>query len=125
MGAIVGALVAPVAGPRNASAQQANVPVVGVLGGAGNDADGQARLRLFNQALQSLGRFDGRNVQLDVRLVGNDPVRIRANAAELVRANPAMILAIGTPVLVALRELTRSIPIVFAIVSIRSTRICR
>jgi len=35
----------------------------------------------------------------------------------LVRANPAMILAIGTPVLVALRELTRSIPIVFANVS--------
>jgi putative ABC transport system substrate-binding protein len=88
-----------------------------VLGGAGNDADGQARLRLFNQALQSLGRLDGRNVQLDVRLVGNDPVRIRANAAELVRANPAMILAIGTPVLVALRELTRTIPIVFANVS--------
>jgi putative ABC transport system substrate-binding protein len=117
IGAIVGAAVAPVVGLRRAGAQQTNVPVVGVLGGAGNDADGQARLRLFNQALQSLGRFDGRNVQLDVRLVGNDPVRIRANAAELVRANPAMILAIGTPVLVALRELTRSIPIVFANVS--------
>jgi putative ABC transport system substrate-binding protein len=117
IGAIVGAAVAPVVGLRRAGAQQTNVPVVGVLGGAGNDADGQARLRLFNQALQSLGRIDGRNVQLDVRLVGNDPVRIRANAAELVRANPAMILAIGTPVLVALRELTRSIPIVFANVS--------
>src|SRR4029079_7467712 len=105
-----GALVAPVAGPRNASAQQANVPVVGVLGGAGNDADGQARLRLFNQALQSLGRIAGRKLHLDVRLLVNDPVLTRAIAADLVRPSPAMILVIGTPLLVALRELTRTIP---------------
>jgi putative ABC transport system substrate-binding protein len=91
--------------------------VVAVLGGAGNDADGQARVRLFIQALQSLGRLDGRNVRLDVRLIGDDLVRMRANATEVVQAKPAIILAIGTPVLVALRELTRTIPIVFANVS--------
>jgi putative tryptophan/tyrosine transport system substrate-binding protein len=91
--------------------------VVIVLGGAGNDADGQLRVRLFTQALQSLGWFDGRNVRLDVRLFGNDLVKIRATATELANAKPAMILAIGTPVLVALREATRTVPIVFANVS--------
>jgi len=64
-----------------------------------------------------LSRIDGRNIRLDVRLMGDDLARVRANAAELVKSNPKMILAIGTPALVALREQTRTIPIVFGNVS--------
>jgi hypothetical protein len=67
----------PVAG----RAQVPALPIIAVLGGAGNDADGQARVRAFSQALQSFGRIDGRNVTLDVRLMGDDLVRIRAAAA--------------------------------------------
>lgn len=107
---------AAVVGPRGVWGQQ-DKPLVAVLGGAGNDADGNARVNAFKQTLQSLGRVDGRNVRFDVRLVGADLVRIRAISAEFVNAQPAAILAIGTPVLVALREATRTIPIVFANVS--------
>src|SRR5262249_32264329 len=67
--------------------------------------------------LQDLGRIEGRNIRLDIRLAGDDLGRIRAHAAELAHISPAAILAIGTPVLVALREVTRTIPIVFANVS--------
>jgi ABC-type uncharacterized transport system substrate-binding protein len=103
--------------PLRASAQQPPTPVIAVLGGAGNDPDGQARVKGLREGLRSLGRIDGQNIRLDVRLVGDDLALIRSNAAELVRSNPAVIVAIGTPVLVALREVTRTIPIVFANVS--------
>jgi putative ABC transport system substrate-binding protein len=90
------------------------MPVIAVLGGAPDNAEGQARVKAFTETLQTLGRVEGRNVRIDVRLVGDDLARIRAHAAELARTGPAVILAIGAPVVVALREATRTIPIVFA-----------
>src|SRR5262249_40999611 len=88
-----------------------------VLGGAPDNAEGRSRVTAYREALQRLGRVDGHNVRLDVRLFGDDLVKIRANAAELAALGPAMILAIGTPALEALREATRTIPIVFGNVS--------
>ena len=112
----VGTMAASLFGLRHSDAQP-DLPLIAVLGGAGNDAEGQLRIKFFKQGLESVGRIEGRNVRLDVRLVGDDLVRIRANAAELVQAKPAVILGIGTPVLVALREVTRAVPLVFANVS--------
>ena len=86
------------------------MPVVGILGSAPNNPEGQSRVTIFREALQSLGRIDGRNVRLDVRLMGDDLARIRSNAAELALSNPAMILAVGTPALVALRDPERMLP---------------
>jgi putative ABC transport system substrate-binding protein len=106
--------VATAAWPVVARAQQPALPVVAVLGGATDNAEGQARLKAFSQTLQGLGRIEGRNVQLDIRLLGDDLIRIRSHAAELARSRPSVIVAIGAPVLVAVREATRTIPIVFA-----------
>ena len=103
--------------PLPARAQQAAIPVIGVLGGAPNNEEGQSRIKVYRDALQDLGRIDGRNIRLDVRLMGGDLARVRANAAELAQSNPSMILAVGAPALVALRESTRTIPIVFGNVS--------
>src|SRR5262245_42885542 len=103
--------------PLAARAQQQPMPIIAVLGGALNNAEGQARIKAFTETLQDLGRIEGRNIRLDIRLAGDDLGRIRAHAAELAHISPAAILAIGTPVLVALREVTRTIPIVFANVS--------
>jgi putative ABC transport system substrate-binding protein len=108
---------AVVAWPLAARAQQQAMPIIAVLGGALNNAEGQARIKAFTETLQDLGRVEGRNIRLDIRLAGDDLGRIRAHAAELAHISPAAILAIGTPVLVALREVTRTIPIVFANVS--------
>jgi putative ABC transport system substrate-binding protein len=83
---------------------------------AANDAEGQARLALFRQALQDLGWSEGRNVQIDIRW-GEDKVDLeRKGAAELVALAPDVILASGTMSVMALQALSNKLPIVFAAV---------
>jgi putative ABC transport system substrate-binding protein len=65
------------------------------------------------QALANLGWADGRNVRMDFRWPGADINRIRALGQELVRLQPDIILATGTPATAALQRETRTIPIIF------------
>ena len=67
----------------------------------------------FQQGLAKLGWTDGRNIQIDYRWGDADIERIRALAAELVALHPDVLFVGGTPALAALRQATRSIPIVF------------
>jgi putative ABC transport system substrate-binding protein len=71
----------------------------------------------FTQALAGLGWADPRNVRMDLRWGGNDINRMRALAQELVDVQPDIILAVSTPVTVALGRETRTVPIVFASVA--------
>ena len=73
-------------------------------------------LSAFIQALADLGWTEGRNARMDVRYAGDDIDRTRVYAQELVSLQPDIILAASTPVTVALRRETRTIPIVFAAV---------
>ena len=103
--------------PLAARAQQ-NVRHVGVLMGfAEDDAVWQNYLATFRQRLQDFGWTDGRNIRFDYRFTGETSERIRAAAAEMVALAPDVILASTNPVVSALQELTRSIPIVFTWVS--------
>src|SRR5262245_66498796 len=77
--------------PLAARAQQKAMPIIAVLGGALNNAEGQARIKAFTETLQDLGRIEGRNIRLDIRLAGDDLGRIRAHAAELAHISPAGI----------------------------------
>ena len=54
---------------------------------------------------------------MDVRFTAGNADRARIYAAELIKSAPDVILANTTPVTVALHRETRTIPIVFAIVS--------
>jgi putative ABC transport system substrate-binding protein len=101
--------------PLAARAQQGDrVRRIGVLnGGEENDPEGKRRHSVSVQALADLGWTDGRNVQIDLRWGGADINQIRALAQELVGLQPDIILASGTPVIVALQRETRTIPIVF------------
>jgi putative ABC transport system substrate-binding protein len=56
-------------------------------------------------------------MQNDVRWAGNEPASIREHAAALVRSEPDVILASTTPVVRALLQETKSIPVVFLSVS--------
>jgi ABC-type uncharacterized transport system substrate-binding protein len=80
---------------------------------AENDAEAQANITAFRQALEKLGWTEGRNLRIDYRWGDGDPERIRNYAIELVRLKPDLILASTALVLQPLREQTRSIPIVF------------
>jgi putative ABC transport system substrate-binding protein len=107
-----------VATPRAALAQQANLTrVVGILMGPSEDSISQARLTAFRNTLQELGWTEGRNVRFEVRWAGGDIARVRTFANELVKLAPDAILSSGTSAIAALKQTTRSIPLVFVIVN--------
>jgi putative ABC transport system substrate-binding protein len=83
---------------------------------AGNDPISQARVAVFRQALAQLG-WTERNVRIEERFAGGDADRMQSHATELVDSAPDVIVANSTPVLAALKQATRTIPIVFSIVS--------
>ena len=68
----------------------------------------------------ALGRFgwvEGKNVRIDYRFAAGDPTLFDTYAAELVGLSPDILLAGNTPAAVALRQQTRTIPIVFVLVA--------
>jgi putative ABC transport system substrate-binding protein len=84
---------------------------------AENDPEAQARIAAFRQGLAALGWTENRNIQIEHRFSGGDLVRIQTHTAELANSAPDLIVANSTPAVVALRQATRIIPIVFAVVS--------
>jgi putative ABC transport system substrate-binding protein len=80
---------------------------------AADDAEAQARNAAFLQALQQLGWTSGNNVRIDFRFGAGDAERNRRYASELVDFAPDVIVATGSPVIEPLRQVTRSVPIIF------------
>jgi putative ABC transport system substrate-binding protein len=71
----------------------------------------------FVETLRNLGWEEGRNLRLDVRWNGGDASLARSYAAELVALSPDVIFSASTTNLMALQQVTQTIPIVFAQVS--------
>jgi putative ABC transport system substrate-binding protein len=64
-----------------------------------------------------LGWIEGRNVQIETRFAESNAESINKHVAELNKLAPEVIVANSTPVVVALRRATSTIPIVFAVVN--------
>src|SRR5262249_28087417 len=107
-----------VAWPLAARAQQpARMRRIGVLMNlASNDTEGQARLAAFHQGLQHLGWTVGGNVQIDYRWCAGEAGAFHRYAEELLALAPDVILASATPSVQAMQKVTRTVPIVFALV---------
>jgi putative tryptophan/tyrosine transport system substrate-binding protein len=105
--------------PIAARAQQAErMRRVGVLmGWPESDPIYPPRVGAFAQALAQLGWTDGQNVRIEVRWTNGDVERAGELAKELVALQPDVILGSTTPSIAALQRETRTIPIVFAVVS--------
>jgi putative ABC transport system substrate-binding protein len=90
---------------------------VGVLmGGPATDALQQSMVQAFVQGLKQLGWNEGQNVHIDIRWNnGFDLAKIYA--AQVVGFQPDVVFVDTTPNLVALREATSNIPIIFIRVS--------
>jgi putative tryptophan/tyrosine transport system substrate-binding protein len=106
---------AAVAWPLSAPAQQGErVRRIGVLMNlASDDPEALARIAAFRQELQQLGWTEGRDVRIDYRWAG-DASRFHGYAEELLALAPDVVLASATPSVQALRQVSRTVPIVFA-----------
>ena len=105
--------------PFTVRAQQSHrVRRIGVLMGfTAGDAEGMERARTIEQELQKLGWRDNYSARIDYRWPGGDTEQIQALARELASLSPDVLIADGTAAAVALRQVTRTIPIVFLIAS--------
>jgi len=104
------------AAPLAAEAQQAGkVPVIGFLE-ATTPAMGQPTREAFRQALQQHGWVEGRNVIIEYRSAEGRTERFPEMAAEMVRLNVSVIVVTGEPMIIAVKQVTPTIPIVMAAV---------
>src|SRR6266702_4290581 len=69
---------------------------IGFLMGLANDAESQARVRAFEQALEKEGWILGEDVQIKYRFAAGDANRMRALAKELVGLQPDLIVGHST-----------------------------
>jgi putative ABC transport system substrate-binding protein len=96
-----------------ARAQQSALPVIGWLRDA-TAAGSQHMLAGFRQGLSETGYFEGQNVMIEYRWANNQPERLPALAADLVRQRVDVIVTIGgNPTALAAKAATSTIPIVF------------
>jgi putative tryptophan/tyrosine transport system substrate-binding protein len=91
--------------------------IAALIGGSETDPEQRQRAAAFRQALRELGWIEGRNITIDGRYTAGEGARVQALARELIELRYEVILAATTTVVAALREGTRTIPIVFVVVS--------
>jgi putative tryptophan/tyrosine transport system substrate-binding protein len=80
--------------PLAARAQQAAMPVIGLLATVTPDANA-IRLRAFREGLRTTGYVEGQNVKVDYRWAEAQTGRLPELAKELVRDRVAVLVAAG------------------------------
>src|SRR5262249_43622584 len=100
--------------PLAARAQQAAMPVIGVLD-ARSPGSNEGLLRGFRQGLKETGHVEGENVALEYRWADNQMDRLPALATELARRKVSIIAASTAAVALVAKQATTAVPIVFIV----------
>src|SRR6266700_6359329 len=89
------------------------IPRIGVLWHVGNEEEEALYLGALRQGFSELGYVEGKNFVLENRFAAEQYERFNALAAELVKANVDILVAVAR----AAQEATPTIPVVFVVVS--------
>jgi len=104
-----------VAALASAPAGAQHMPVIGCLSGRSLATDAHL-LQAVKDGLKENGFVEGRNVRFEFRWAEGDFSRLDRLAQELVALEPDLLMALGgTPVPIAMKRATSTIPIVFSI----------
>ena len=98
--------------PIAAHAQQATMPIVGVLDSSSAN-EYAPFLVAFREGLHEAGFIEGRNVAIEYRWADGRYDRLPSLAAELVRVPVAVLVATGITAAAAAKAATSTVPIVF------------
>jgi putative ABC transport system substrate-binding protein len=110
---ITGLGVAAVAGSQVAWGQQQKLPIIGFLGGSTPSATSQWTA-IFVKRLRELDWVEGKNIEVKYRWAEGRTDRYAEIASEFVSTKVAIIVTAGTEPVIAAKQLTTTIPIVFA-----------
>ena len=99
--------------PLSVRAQQTVRRVAMLMARLETDPLGQGQLKAFLQGFEKFGWIEGRNVRIDVRWAGGSAERMREIVTEFVALKPDVIVASGSPAVIALKRSTSTIPVVF------------
>ena len=98
-----------VAWPIAAHVQQSAMPVIGLLSGSSTNAIPHLVTALW-RGLEDNGFVEGQNLAMDQRWADGQFDRLPSMAAELVRRQVALIIALGPPSALAAKAATATIP---------------
>ena len=90
---------------------------IGVLIGVADDAETKSWVAAFRKRLDELGWKVGSNLQIEERWTAGDPEQNRVFASELLAMKPDAIFAFSSVAVAALRQESRTVPIVFTAIS--------
>jgi putative ABC transport system substrate-binding protein len=83
-----------------------------------DDPEFQEYLSAFRQGLKQFGWIEGQNYRMETRWGALDDAQVRQRSAkELLAANPDIILTQNTPPTASMLQETRTVPVVFVIVT--------
>jgi putative tryptophan/tyrosine transport system substrate-binding protein len=100
--------------PLAARAQQTALPVVGFVNAGSEDAFSRI-VPAFRKGLKETGYVEGENVTVEYQWLAGQYARAQGLLADLVRRRVAVIAAGTSPVALAAKAATATIPIVFAV----------
>jgi putative ABC transport system substrate-binding protein len=101
--------------PVSARAQQAAIPVIGLLGST-TPKEWAPLVAAFLKGLSETGIVAGRNIAIEYRWAEGRYERLPTMAAELIERQVSVIAALTTPAAVAAKAATATTPIVFTTV---------
>ena len=102
--------------PLTVRAQQPAMPVVGLVAGF-SDVEMQPPLTAFRTRMQELGWTEGQNIKFELRATAGDYNRLAIEAGKLIESKTDLFIALGTPGLTAVREHSKTVPVVFTMVA--------